>query len=112
MSVIVALVFIPMFAIVALWFLWTPNEHRVSSIAYDNPADEYTIEFYPFNGKYYPKFHGYYLDHNHLTGLYTPQSGMLYAESFDKEEWAIDCLKRFREQKSKVGVVTKSVNLD
>lgn len=86
---------------------------RSGSATCDKPKQvEFEVEFYPFSGKYYPKFRGNFLYHNGLSGVYTTQSDMLYAEGFHCEERAINCLKQFREQRSKVGVLTKSVSLD
>ncbi len=76
-------------------------------------SPDFTIEFYPESGYYFPKCNGQYLSKTDpWTGLIELKDKYYYAEHFKHEAWAMEHAKKFQEQRFRVGVVEKSVSLE
>lgn len=73
-----------------------------------DPEPKYTVEFYPFSGRYYPKVGSHYLKWQMGTGIYR-HSEFEWADSYPEEASAWRTIDTYREQQKKVGVITITI---
>lgn len=71
----------------------------------------FSIEYYPITNRYYPKYKGYYLGTNPLTGIIEKKEEYLFAfaEYGRNEQQAKKLIEKFKEQWLKVNVKTIAV---
>lgn len=69
---------------------------------------DFSIEYYPLTGRYYPKYKDYYLKTHSFTGIVEKKEDYLFvfADYGDTEQQADKIIEKFKEQYLKENVQT------
>ena len=71
---------------------------------------KFEIDYFPLSKKYFCKVNGVYLKTRWPTGIIEQtEFDLLFADQFNSEESAKECIERYKEQRYKENIITTEI---